>query len=318
MEKLLTVTIQSCEKQGDDILVLELVSDQGVPLPQAEAGSHIDLHINESTIRQYSLCQSVEQGNIYRLGILKDPSSRGGSKTIHDTFAVGQQLTIGYPKNLFPLNTEASHSVLISGGIGITPILSMAYALEHENSSFELYYCGRDSQKVGFVNELREASFQDRVTFLFHDCGCDHKKELPIQLKNQPKDAHYYICGPLGFIEWVEDVLNKNGVIKQNIHKELFATDLELGGEAFEIECVRSQKNIQVSQNESILEALAREGIKIEKSCEQGICGACLCDVLEGEPDHRDVYLTDEEKESNELILVCCSRSKTEKLVLDI
>ncbi|QKQ70349.1 PDR/VanB family oxidoreductase [Acinetobacter sp. 10FS3-1] len=303
--------------QGGTIAVLELASANENTLPEIEAGAHIDVHLPNGLIRQYSLCQDPKQVGIFRLGILKDPQSRGGSTCAFEQLTPGMQLQVSAPRNLFPL-VDASHSVLIGGGIGITPLITMAYELLAQGKSFELHYCGSSRDRCAFVEEIEQGPLAPFTTFHFKAEGSSHRDHLTDHFKQLNSEAHIYTCGPNGFMDWVIDLAKVNHFADQQIHREYFKVETDVTGDSFEVVAQRSNKIITVAADESLIDALAREGIKIEKSCEQGVCGTCLCDVLEGEPDHRDVYLTDEEKESNEQILVCCSRSKSKFLVLDI
>jgi len=218
---------------------------------------------------------------------------------------------------LFPL-LKAKHSVLIGGGIGITPLITMAYQLASEGTSFELHYCGASPENCAFVDEIKNGELAKYTTFHFKSEGASHRAFFESAIKGIDLESHIYTCGPVGFMDWVINLAMTHDFSEQQIHKEYFQVETDTSGDSFEVVAERSGKIIMVEAGETILQALAKEGIEIEMSCEQGVCGTCMCDVIEGEPDHRDVYFTDEEKASNEQILVCCSRSKTPRLVLDI
>lgn len=317
-DDLLTVVVQKSELQGHNVLVLELANLDGRPLPLAEAGSHIDVHLRDDLVRQYSLCHDPLDQSAYRLGVLKDPQSRGGSVAAHACLQVGQQVQISLPRNLFPLHAEAEHTVLIGGGIGVTPMIAMAYSLWHQGKSFELHYCGKDQAQCAFVAELASAPFHQRVHGHFKAQGGDHRQALQQMFALPVAGAHVYVCGPEGFMQWVATQAQQAGYAADHIHQEYFQVAADHSGGAFEVEAQRSGLTIQVAAGETIVAALAKQGISVDVSCEQGICGTCLCDVLDGEPDHRDVYLTDEEKQDNDQIMLCCSRAKSARLVLDI
>jgi ferredoxin-NADP reductase len=317
MTDLYQVVVKNRHVEGGNVAVMEFASANEVELPKIDAGAHIDVYLPNGLIRQYSLCQNPNEAGIFRLGILRDPASRGGSVCAFDELQDGMQLQVSAPRNLFPL-VEAPHSVLIGGGIGITPLITMAYALLEQGLSFELHYCGSSQSRCAFVEEIKQGPLAAYTQFHFKDEGASHREHLTAHFKSLDKDSHVYTCGPNGFMDWVIDLAKLNQFSDQHIHKEYFQVETDATGDAFEVFAQRSNKLIQVAAEESLIDALAREGIKIEKSCEQGVCGTCLCDVLEGEPDHRDVYLTDEEKADNDQILVCCSRSKSPRLVLDI
>ncbi|CAD5106221.1 PDR/VanB family oxidoreductase [Zestomonas carbonaria] len=317
-EQLLNLVVRKREEQGEGVVILDLADPTGKPLPTFEAGAHVDIHVKPGLVRQYSLCGDPANVAVYRLGVLKDPASRGGSVAVHELLQEGREVLIGAPRNHFPLAIGASRSILIGGGIGITPMIAMAHALAAADSPFELHYCGRSRSRTAFLDELDRADFAACVHPHFDDEEEAQKLDLPAVLGAPQAGVHVYVCGPAGFMDWVIDGARKAGYAEEHIHREYFQVEVDASGDAFEVVASRSGKTVQVAEGQSILDALAEVGIKVEKSCEQGVCGTCLCDVLEGEPDHRDVYLTDEEKEAGDQILVCCSRAKSKKLVLDI
>ncbi|MDQ9889898.1 PDR/VanB family oxidoreductase [Acinetobacter pittii] len=317
MTTLYDVVVKNRHVEGGNIAVMEFESATSATLPKVEAGAHIDVHLPNGMVRQYSLCQNPNDEGKFRLGILRDPESRGGSISAFDEIKDGMQIQVSEPKNLFPL-LKAKHSVLIGGGIGITPLITMAYQLAHEGASFELHYCGASPENCAFVDEIKNGELAKYTTFHFKSEGASHRAFFESAIKDIDLESHIYTCGPVGFMDWVINLATTHDFPEQQIHKEYFQVETDTSGDSFEVVAERSGKIIMVEAGETILQALAKEGIEIEMSCEQGVCGTCMCDVIEGEPDHRDVYFTDEEKASNEQILVCCSRSKTPRLVLDI
>ena len=317
-DQLLKVVVRKREEQGEGVVVLDLSDPSGQPLPAFEAGAHVDIHLKTGLVRQYSLCGDPANADAYRLGVLKDPASRGGSVAVHELLLEGREIEISLPRNHFPLAGDARRSILIGGGIGITPMVAMAYALNARDSDFELHYCGRSRSRSAFLDELGNAAFATRLHTHFDDEASEQKLDLQRVLGAPQAGVHVYVCGPAGFMDWVIAEALKAGYADDHVHREYFQVEVDASGAGFEVVAQRSGKTVQVAEGQSIVEALEAVGIKIEVSCEQGVCGTCLCDVLEGEPDHRDVYLTDEEKSANDQILVCCSRAKSNKLVLDI
>jgi len=315
-ETLLKVVVRKRENHTDGVIALELASLNGEALPAFEAGAHVDVHLTDDLIRQYSLCSDPADTSAYRLGILKDPNSRGGSIAAHLNLQEGTELTIGVPRNHFPLEASAKRSILIGGGIGITPMIAMAYSLKSENKAFELHYCSRSRETSGFLDELAACSFTKHVDMHFD--SEDQRLDLEAVLKGVDADTHLYVCGPNGFMDWVISTAKNLGMPDSNVHKEFFNVEVETGGTSFEVFAEQSGVTVQVGENESIADALKAAGVKVKVSCEQGTCGTCLCDVIEGTPEHRDVYLTEEEKEDNDQITLCCSRSLSPRLVLDI
>lgn len=315
-EETLKVVVHKREVQGADVVVLDLTRADGGLLPVFDAGAHVDIHVAPGLIRQYSLCSDPANSAVYRLGVLKDPASRGGSVGVHDTLREGAEVQISVPRNHFPLASDAQRSILIGGGIGITPMIAMAYALQAQGGDFELHYCGRSRSRSAFLDELQGAAFAGRVHTHFDDEPS--ALDLATVLGAGQAGVHVYTCGPAGFMDWIIKEALQAGYPDAHIHREYFQVEVDNSGASFEVVAARSGKTVTVAEGQTILQALAEVGIDIEISCEQGVCGTCLCDVLEGEPDHRDVYFTDDEKAANDAILVCCSRSKSSKLVLDI
>jgi len=317
-DQMLNLVVRKRQQQGEGVVVLELIDPTGALLPVFEAGAHIDVHLQSGLVRQYSLCGNPAERSVYRLGVLKDPASRGGSLAVHEQLHEGQMLGASFPRNLFPLSVGASRSILFGGGIGITPMVAMAYALQAAHSPFELHYCASSRTRSAFLDELKTADFSDYVHTHFSDEEQQQKLDLPAVL-GQPQDGvHLYVCGPAGFMDWIITNALEAGYPESQVHREYFQMEVDSSGAGFEVVASRSGKTVLVEQGQTIVEALATVGIRIEVSCEQGVCGTCLCDVLEGEPDHRDVYLTDDERAANDQILVCCSRAKSKKLVLDV
>jgi len=301
-----------------DICVFELASDDGSPLPAFAAGAHIDVHV-DGFVRQYSLCNSPADGAVYRIGVLRDAASRGGSVAMH-ALATGTSLEISTPKNHFPLDEHAAHTILIAGGIGITPLIAMAEQLREAGRSFELHYCAREPGRAAFRERLGEHGFAEHTRFYFDSEGPDARLDLARVLAQPHAGTHVYVCGPTGFIDAVLGAATSAGWPAQNVHREYFgaAQPPAHADDAFQVTLASCRRVIDVPAGTSIVEALRAGGIEVPVSCEQGVCGTCITRVLEGVPDHRDLYLTDEEREANDQLLPCCSRSRTPMLVLDL
>ena len=314
----LDVVVRRRELQGQAVAVLTLADPAGRPLPAFSAGAHIDLHLPGGLVRPYSLCSDPRDTAAYRLGVLKDPASRGGSVAVHQALAEGARLRIGAPRNHFPLISDAPYSVLVGGGIGITPMLAMAWTLHAAGAAFELHYCARSRAQAAFLDELAAAPWADRVQLHFDD---EDTVLAPAELlRAAPAGRHLYVCGPAGFMDWVMAEAAAAGLDAAQIHREYFSAPTTDASEntGFELEARRSGKVVHVAPEMGLLDALKRIGIEVPVSCEQGVCGTCACTVLEGEPEHRDAYLTEEERAANDQILVCCSRSRSARLVLDL
>lgn len=315
----LQVVVHRREQQGDDVVVLDLAGLDGQALPRFEAGAHVDVHLGPGLIRQYSLCGDPADGSRYRLGVLREAESRGGSKAVHDRLTEGTVLDISSPRNHFPLARGAKHTVLVGGGIGITPMIAMAYEIAAVGGSFELHYCVRSRKRSGFIEELTSAPFASNVQLHVSEFGESQRLDVPEILgRRELATTHLYVCGPSGFMDWVISTAGLSGLPGSQIHREYFGADVDTTGGGFEVLAAASGKTVRVAEGQTIVAALATIGIRVEVSCEEGVCGTCVCTVLEGECDHRDVYLTPEEREVNDQIMTCCSRSRSPRLVLDI
>jgi ferredoxin-NADP reductase len=315
-----SVVVQHRELQAQAVAVLTLADPDGAPLPPFQAGAHIDVHLPGGLVRQYSLCGDPCGSATYRIAVLKDPASRGGSTTVHESLRCGAKLGISAPRNHFPLDAGASYSVLVGGGIGITPMITMAWELHRTDRPFELHYSASSRAKAALLDELAAVPWAGRVTLHFGDEGS--KLDPKAVLNDAPPGSHLYVCGPSGFMEWVMDEARGMALASSQIHREYFAAPTTAASTApatgFEVVAKASGKTVKVAADQTIVAALRTVGIDVPVSCEEGVCGTCLCTVVDGEPDHRDAYLTDEERAANDQVLVCCSRSRSPRLVLDV
>jgi len=315
--ELIDVVITSRTDQGAGVAVIELEALYGGKLPEFSAGAHIDVHISDDLIRQYSLCSDPISSRVYRIGVLNDPNSRGGSVKAFNDFNEQTNIKISVPRNHFPLNESAGKSILAGGGIGITPMMAMAYELLHAGKEFELHYCTRTSGAGAFEQELVQ-EFGNRVKFHYDDQSKSQLFDPQVIFNPFVEDTHVYVCGPTGFMDWVINTAKQAGYPSEQVHFEYFNAEVDTDGEEFEVHCEQSNITVKVLSDDTIAKALRKAGIKVNMSCEEGVCGTCITDVLEGEPDHRDHFLTDEEKEDNDQIALCCSRAKSKRLVIDV
>lgn len=301
-----------------DISGFDFADPEGKMLPAFTAGAHIDIHLGDGLIRQYSLCNDPEERHRYSLGVLRDPRSRGGSVAMH-ALREGDELEVGAPKNHFPLAEEAAHSLLIAGGIGITPLLCMAERLGRLSASFELHYCTRSPERSAFRDRLSQPDLAAR-TWLYYDSE-GGRPDFDGLFALPSAGAHLYVCGPGGFIDLVLDRARAAGWAESRLHREYFAAPApaKQGEERpFQVKLASSGLLVDVAKGQSVVQALAAAGVDVLTSCEEGVCGTCLTRIIEGEPDHRDVYLTTEEKAANDQFLPCCSRALSPLLVLDL
>jgi cytochrome P450/ferredoxin-NADP reductase len=312
----LTVRVASRRVVAQDIVALELESADGTPLPAFEPGAHVDVHVNAELLRQYSIASDPAERGRYRLGVLLDPNSRGGSAAVHAAFHTGQVLEIGRPRNHFPLRLDAGHTLLFAGGIGITPVLAMAHALHAAGRSFELHYCGRSAGRLAFLEELQR--FGPRVQVHLDDGPESQRLHIDAVLAAPSAESHLYVCGPNGFMDHVTGAAQRLGWHEERVHLERFGAEVNTDGAPFTVVAARSQVTFEVQPGERIADKLVAHGIPVRMSCQSGVCGTCVTRVIDGMPDHRDHVQTASEKAANRTITVCCSRSKTRRLVLDI
>ena len=313
------VWVHTLRFEAQNIISVDLRPMRGQKLVPFQAGSHIDLHLAGNLIRSYSLANDSQETHRYLLGILKEKSSRGGSVYIHEQLRVGMQLTISEPRNNFPLNEEADHSVLIAGGIGVTPILSMAKRLQALGKSFEVLALGRSRNAFAFADDIAELKCP--VHWHFDDVSNGPPNLYELLHARPPKsNSHYYACGPAAMLEAFETACQTLGYVNHHIER-FAAVEIKAADDArqsFTVELRKSGKTFEVTHDTNLHQQLILLKINVPFSCEEGICGACETQVLEGTPDHRDMVLSSAEQASNRVMMVCVSGCKTERLVLNL
>ncbi len=318
---LLDVRVARKTREARDVCAFELRPVDGALLPAFSAGSHIDVHLPGGLTRQYSLCNAPAERHRYLIGVLREPASRGGSQAMHELVREGDTLRIGAPRNHFALAADAQDSLLLAGGIGITPILSMAEHLAAAGGAFSLHYCVRSADRAAFADRLRDGGFGARAHVHCDDGDAAQRLDLARLLEAPRPGRHVYVCGPRGFIDAVQARAAERGWPPERVHREFFGAPEVAPGvveASFEVRLARSGRTVVVPKDVSVVKALAAAGIAVPFSCEQGVCGTCLTRVVEGVPEHRDSYLTPEEQACNDQFTPCCSRSKTPVLVLDL
>lgn len=310
---LLKLRLESIQYLARDTLLYAFAAPAGTTLPPSEPGAHIGLHLPNGLVRQYSLLEGGREQRRYQVGVKRDPKSRGGSSFMHDQLRPGVVIDVEPPRNNFPLDEAAAHSVLICGGIGITPILCMARRLKALGRSMTLVYSCRDRVDVAFLEELR--SYEN--LHLHIDAEAGGVLDIAALVASQPADAHFYCCGPGPMLAAFEAATAQ--LPPAQVHVEYFTAKQEAaldGG--YTVELSRSGKSLQVPGGKTILQVLKEAGVEVAHSCEEGVCGACETRVLSGVPDHRDAILSDPEKAANNTMMICCSGCKGERLVLDL
>ncbi|GAB3077861.1 2Fe-2S iron-sulfur cluster-binding protein [Nocardioides zeae] len=301
---------------ADGVVRLDLGPEEGgAPLPTWSPGAHLDLHLADGLVRQYSLCGDPDDPERLSVAVLREADGRGGSEHVHTRLAAGDTVEVGGPRNHFELVDAASY-VFVAGGIGITPIVPMLRAAEERGVPWVLVYGGRSRASMAFAEDLVAAYGADRVRLRPAD---EHGLlDLPAELGDVVPGRAVYCCGPGPLLDAVERVVGERD--GEQLHLERFAPtgDVDTTGEAFEVELARTGTTLEVGPDESVLEALEDAGIAVESSCREGTCGTCETAVRGGVPEHRDAILTPEERAANDVMFVCVSRCLQGPLVLDL
>lgn len=303
--------IEAC--QG--VAVVRLRRADGSPLPQWSPGAHIDLNLQPGMIRQYSLCGDPADNSTWQIAVLRERAGRGGSQYVHDKLAVGDHLRVCMPRNNFQIE-DASHYLFIAGGIGITPIVPMTAHVNRHGAAWKLVYGGRSRSTMAFADELWRR-YPGKVTLHPQD----EKGLIDVDglLRESTPDTLVYCCGPAPLLDLVREKCAHwpPGAL----HMERFTPELSdesVVNSSFQVDLAISGKTVTVGPDESVLHAVRACGVHVLSSCEEGICGTCETTVLEGRIEHRDSLLTDEEKEANDTMMICVSRARCPRLVLEL
>jgi ferredoxin-NADP reductase len=314
----LEVEVRRREAVADGVVTLTLADPNGADLPEWAPGAHIDLLLEPSLVRQYSLCGDTANRAEWQVGVLLDPNSRGGSQFVHDKLHEGATVRVRGPRNHFPL-VGSPRYLFVAGGIGVTPMMPMIAAAEAAGAEWRLLYGGRTRSSMAFADELERHG--DRVAVCAGDVQANFRANLASALADPAESTLVYCCGPEGLLTAVEDACKAwpDG----SLHIERFSAKAldEPSPDAlatFELECQRSGVTLTVPQGKTIYEVCEDAGVDVLGSCMEGVCGTCECDIIEGEGDHRDSVLNDAEKAANQSIMICVSRSRSERLVLDL
>ncbi|MFF1697942.1 PDR/VanB family oxidoreductase [Streptomyces sp. NPDC058257] len=312
-ESALTLLVRRMTWEADGVLSVELTHPDGKPLPAWTPGAHLDLHTG-GHVRQYSLCGDPRNVSAYRIGVLNEASSRGGSRHVHTALRPGQTVTASEPRNHFALE-DAPGYLFVAGGIGVTPLLAMARDAARRGADWRMVYGGRDRGSMAFTDELGElADSGGDLTVVPQD---EHGHiDLATALDGLPDGTLVYCCGPEPLLAAVEALCPA-----ERLRVERFAAPVveRAGGDsAFEVECRRSGVTLSVDAGTSILRAAETAGLSVTSSCQEGICGSCETRVLGGTPDHRDFLLSEAEHAANASMMICVSRRASGRLVLDL
>ncbi|TKC90339.1 oxidoreductase [Trinickia terrae] len=304
-----------------DVISLDLRPlDPTVRLQPHTAGSHVDIRVSpEAPWRQYSVCNAPGETHRYLVGVALAMNSRGGSSAIHSQVRVGDIIEVSAPRNHFGLREEASHSVLIAGGIGVTPILAMARRLHALGRRFTVYYCVRSPARAAFAEELEAVCEPGECNFVFDGLFGGGRLDFEALVRKYGATRHYYCCGPERMLNAFSQATER--LPESLVHSERFQAAPQPQVEStdgFVVSLARTGRELPVPPGRSVLEVLENAGVAIASSCRDGVCGTCEVRVLEGQPDHRDWVLSERERQQCDRMLVCVSRSKGERIVLDI
>jgi vanillate O-demethylase ferredoxin subunit len=321
-EHTLKLLVRQVRFEGRGINSYELVDPEGAQLPSFTAGAHIDIHLADGVVRQYSISNAPRERHRYVIAVLRDERGRGGSKALHDQLRVQDIVRVSRPRNNFHLVDGARRVLLIAGGIGVTPLKAMAHELDDAGIDYEMHYCAKDARSAAFAEEFEPMRASGRLHFHFD--GGDPSAGLDIRdLLNTPREGeHVYYCGPGGFMKACADAAQHWPT--GTVHFEHFNAPERAPGEqaandasdSFIVRIASTGQEIEVTKDESISEALAGAGVAMETSCCAGLCGTCKVRYLQGEVEHNDCIISDEEKA--EFLTACVSRATSKLLVLDL
>ena len=298
------------------IAAFELAPVEG-QLPSFQPGAHVDVHLPNGLVRQYSLTNGPGLTGVYRIGVKLEPDSRGGSRYLHESVHEGDLLPLSEPHNNFPLRRDAARTVLIAGGIGVTPLLSMAQTLERQGLAWELHYFAQSDRHIAFPEVLDPLSAG--VTKHLGLSPEQTAEELAKITHNYLHANHVYVCGPGPMIESARAIAAESGWPDEAVHFEYFKNESDLHDTStFEVLLARRNQTITVDAGVSLLESLRGAGVDMPSSCEQGVCGTCMATVLEGDLDHQDVFFSDSERQADDRVLTCVSRARSRRIVLDL
>lgn len=288
----------------------------GQDFPLFTGGSHIIVKMNDKLSNAYSLMSNPKDLSTYQVCVRKDTEGKGGSIFMHDQCPKNFQLEISSPKNLFELSPHGEKHILIAGGIGITPFIPQMDELRERGVNYELHYAFRAPEHAALLDELKQSQHGDKVFSYIDSEGS--KLDLDALIAGQPKGTHVYVCGPKPMIDAVIDTCNKNRYRDENIHWEQFSSTVPENGEAFTVVLVKSNQRIEVMADQTILQAIESLNIDVECLCREGVCGTCETAILQGEAEHYDQYLSDDEKASQQSMMICVSRAKGKEITLDL
>jgi tetrachlorobenzoquinone reductase len=317
-QPLIEVRVASTHAEAVDVVSLVLQACEG-ELPAWTPGSHVDVHLPNGMVRSYSISAGAADRSWYRITVQRDANGRGGSISLLDELKVGSMLKLSPPRNNFELSELAPESVFISGGIGVTPFLPMIARLNELGRPWKLYYCARTQERAPLLQELRalESSRLGRVVENFDGALAGQMLNISALIEALAPLSHIYCCGPVGMLSAFRSACAELEI--ERVHFEYFNSlthAADAGG--YTVVLARSGRSVPIKPGDTILASLRRLGVDVPYSCEEGVCGACQTTVLSGTPEHRDMILTEKERASGKLMMICCSGSKSKLIELDL
>ena len=314
----LELQLRAIRWEAEGVHSFELVMPDGAPLPAVQAGAHVDVHLPGGLLRQYSLAGDPADNSRWLLGVLRETAGRGGSRAMHDSLRVGDRLRVSLPRNAFRLEPAAAHTILLAGGIGITPLKAMAHTLVREGRPFDLHFCARTPRHAAFIDTLR-ATVPAGLLHLHCDGG--HPAlglDIAALLQQQPPGTHVYVCGPPGFMRACSTATAQwaPGTVHSEHFKAPEPTAPTAPAGSFSVLLSRRGLRVQVQPTQSIVQALETAGVVVPTSCEAGLCGSCKTRYSEGSVEHNDYILSDDEH--RHCLTPCVSRASSPLLVLDL
>jgi len=323
MDALITVKIDKIDGVAVGVKRYQLISPTGAILPKFSPGAHIDVHINEQFVRQYSLCNDSKDSDRYVIAVKCDENGRGGSVALHREFRLNKQIEVSFPRNHFHLGPNAARYQLVAGGIGITPILSMAKYLHSHNKNFTLHVFSRSPDELPLADELTNSPYQQNICYYYSRDLSLQQRDISKIIGKPMVDNELYICGPTLFMQHFVEQATSDNWSSDNIHLEAFSASKvgtehsnDIVNQPFELTLTQSNKTVTVGANESIVEAAKRAKVTIATSCEMGLCATCVCEVVAGDIDHRDCVLSAQEHANGKKLTACVSRAKGKALSL--
>lgn len=320
-ETMIPARVMAIAYEAEGVLSFLLARADGAALPPVDPGAHIDIALPGGLLRSYSLSNYGETPEAYRLTVALDAASRGGSRYLHEQLRAGALIGMSLPRNNFALAEEAPLSIFIAGGIGVTPFLPMIARLNARGRPWRLHYCVRTENRAALLGELRALAAAGQGVVLPHFDGAPGAAMLDLDrlLRDVPPSAHVYCCGPAPMLDAYRAGARAAGIEEARVHFEYFKAEVVQATEGgFTVVCEKSGVEAVVAPGRTILDAVTALGIAVPFSCEEGVCGSCETRVISGEPDHRDMILSDHEKAESRTMMICCSGSKSARLVLDL